>query len=48
MTTDKNYMPISVGTGAVIGAAYGFRNPSEKVCKKFGKKQTFPIDQSEN
>ena len=40
MTTDKNYMPISVGTGAVIGAAYGFRNPSEKVCKKLAQKPT--------
>jgi hypothetical protein len=34
MATDRNYMSISIATGAVIGAGYGFKHPSEEVCKK--------------
>lgn len=33
MSSD-NYIPISASVGAIAGGLYGFRNPSEKVCKK--------------
>lgn len=44
MTSDKNYMPISIGTGALIGAVYGFRNPSEEVCKKLAQQKPSIVD----
>ena len=37
MSSDKNYIPISVTTGAIIGTVHGFRNPSEAVCKKLAQ-----------
>ena len=48
MSSDKNYIPISTVTGAVIGAGYGFRNPSEKVCKKIAQVKPSIIDTMKN